>query len=144
MASIRKRGKSWEAQVRMRGWEPLTRNFTTKADAIQWASEREAEMRRGTFIDTTSLRSLNGGISVFLCSNLGNGPAGTQACPNPSGSVRGTITAANVIGPAGQEGIGAGEFDKLAQALRAGVAYVNVHTQQFPGGEIRAQLRIDD
>ena len=22
-----------------------------------------------------------GGISVFLCSNLGNGPAGTQACP---------------------------------------------------------------
>ena len=26
-------------------------------------------------------RSVNGGISVFLCSNLGNGPAGTQTCP---------------------------------------------------------------
>ena len=26
-------------------------------------------------------KKVNGGISVFLCSNLGNGPAGTQACP---------------------------------------------------------------
>src|SRR6185503_4085564 len=24
---------------------------------------------------------VNGGITVFLCTNLGNGPAGTQACP---------------------------------------------------------------
>ncbi len=24
---------------------------------------------------------VNGGVSAFLCSNLGNGPAGTQACP---------------------------------------------------------------
>src|SRR5687767_879197 len=26
-------------------------------------------------------RAFNGGISAFLCSNLGNGPAGTPACP---------------------------------------------------------------
>jgi hypothetical protein len=25
----------------------------------------------------------NGGIAVFLCANLGNGPAGTQLCPAP-------------------------------------------------------------
>src|SRR5215470_16126309 len=37
----------------------------------------------------------NGGISVFLCSNLGNGPAGTQACPPPPATVRGTIVAAD-------------------------------------------------
>src|SRR4029450_5403155 len=30
---------------------------------------------------------VNGGISVFLCSNLGNGPAGTPACPSPGGTV---------------------------------------------------------
>ena len=35
-------------------------------------------------------KSVNGGISVFLCSNLGNGPAGTQPCPQ-SGTVTGTI-----------------------------------------------------
>ena len=35
---------------------------------------------------------VNGGISVFLCTNLGNGPAGTQACPQ-EGTVTGTFTA---------------------------------------------------
>jgi hypothetical protein len=81
---------------------------------------------------------VNGGISAFLCSNLGNGPAGTQACPE-SGTVTGTIAAADVVGPTAQ-GIAAGEFEELVAAIRAGVAYVNVHTATFPGGEIRGQL----
>ena len=42
-------------------------------------------------------------------------------------------------GPTGQ-GIDAGQFDELLDALDAGVTYVNVHTQPYPGGEIRAQL----
>ena len=29
---------------------------------------------------------VNGAISVFLCTNLGNGPVGTQACPQPPAS----------------------------------------------------------
>jgi integrase len=61
MATFRKRGTtrpfSWEAQVRVRGWPAQTKTFPTKADAEQWASEREAEMRRGTFVDTSSLRA---------------------------------------------------------------------------------------
>ena len=85
-------------------------------------------------------RRVSGGISVFLCSNLGNGPAGTAPCPGTtSGEVTGTITAAQVIGPVPQ-GITAGEFDELLDAIRAGVAYVNVHTSTFPAGEIRGQL----
>ena len=40
-----------------------------------------------------------GGISVFLCTNLGNGPAGTQACPQESGRITGTIATVDVIGP---------------------------------------------
>jgi hypothetical protein len=86
--------------------------------------------------------SQSGGISVFLCTNLGNGPAGTQACPTPSGTVTGTITPADVIGPAGQ-GIAAGEFDELVSAIRAGYTYANVHSQERMAGEIRAQLEDD-
>lgn len=83
-------------------------------------------------------RYQNGGISVFLCTNLGNSP-GTQACPSPAGTIRGTFTAANVIGPAAQ-GIAAGEFDELLKAIEEGATYVNIHTTQYPGGEIRGQI----
>ncbi len=79
-----------------------------------------------------------GGISTFLCTNLGNGPAGTQACP-ASGTITGVLTAADVIGPATQ-GIGVGEFQELADAIEANTAYVNVHTALNGGGEIRGQL----
>lgn len=82
--------------------------------------------------------SQSGGISVFLCSNLGNGPAGTPACP-ASGTVGGTIEADDVIGPAAQ-GIAPGELDELLSAVRAGAAYVNVHSTLYPGGEIRTQI----
>jgi hypothetical protein len=84
--------------------------------------------------------SQTGGVSVFLCTNLGNGPAGTQACPttNP-GVVTGTLHAADVIGPAGQ-GIAAGEFGELLAAIRADTTYANVHSTLYPGGEIRSQL----
>ena len=84
-------------------------------------------------------RHVNGGIAAFLCSNLGNGPAGTQPCPAPPASISGTITAADVVGPAGQ-GVAAGEFDELVRAIRRGVAYANVHSTKFPGGEVRSQL----
>jgi hypothetical protein len=81
----------------------------------------------------------SGGISVFLCSNLGNGPAGTQACPAAPGTITGTLAAVDVIGPAGQ-GVTAGQFGELVAAIRAGSTYVNVHSTLYPAGEIRAQL----
>ena len=84
-------------------------------------------------------KDVNGGISAFLCSNLGNGPAGTQPCPPPPASISGMITAADVVGPAAQ-GVEAGEFDELVRAIRRGVAYANVHSTKFPGGEVRSQI----
>jgi hypothetical protein len=87
----------------------------------------------------------NGDIVVFLCTNLGNGPAGTQTCPvnARSGTVTGVIKPADVLGNASARGLGAGEFEELVRAIRAGAIYVNVHSQTRPGGEIRAQLEDD-
>ena len=84
-------------------------------------------------------RGVNGGITAFLCSNLGNGPAGTQACPPPPARITGTITADQVVGLPAQ-GIDARELDELVDALRAGVAYANVHSETFQNGEIRGQI----
>jgi hypothetical protein len=90
-----------------------------------------------------------GGISVWLCANPALLPPstvippGTQACPLVSGTITGTITTANVIGPNNQ-GIGPGELDELIAAIRAERTYVNVHSTTFPAGEIRSQIDHDE
>ena len=91
-----------------------------------------------------SQRAVNGGISAFLCTNIGGGTATTPACPGPNdGTVEGTLTAADVVGPEGQ-GIEPGAFGELVDAIKAGVTYANVHSTKWPAGEIRAQLEDDD
>jgi len=87
--------------------------------------------------------SVNGSIVIWLCGTATNpGPAGTQTCPQ-SGTITGTITAANVIAAStASQQIAAGELAEVLAAIRAGAAYANVHTTPLsPGGEIRGQIR---
>ena len=85
-------------------------------------------------------RGVNAGVIVFLCSDLGNGPQGTPGCPDPPATIKRTVRAADVVGPEDQ-GIDPGEFRELIRAMRAGATYANVHTEKYPGGEIRGQIR---
>jgi hypothetical protein len=83
-----------------------------------------------------------GGISIWFCANnppITAAPAGTQACPDSPATITGTITAADVVGPAGQA-VPAGAFADVVRAIRSGNAYVNVHSTSAPGGEIRGQI----
>ena len=84
-------------------------------------------------------RTNSGPVVVFLCTNLGNGPAGTPTCPANGGTVTGTLTAASVRPVAGQN-VSAGDFAAVLRILRSRDGYVNVHTVNFPGGEIRGQV----
>ena len=71
------------------------------------------------------------------------GPIAVNLLPTPPAAgifngvlATGTITAAQVIN---------GEtFATLAAKIRAGTAYINVHTVAFPDGELRGQLAVDD
>ena len=76
---------------------------------------------------------------ILLCGG-GSQPAWPAAT---SGTISGTITAANVSGPTSQ-GIAAGDLTSALEAVREGNAYANMHSQMFPLGEIRGQVRRGD
>lgn len=88
--------------------------------------------------------AVNGGVFLWLCgSAAAPGPAGTPACPANGGTVsRSGVTAADIQGLAAQN-LPAGDFAGALSIIAAGDAYVNVHTTNFPGGEIRGAVRSD-
>jgi CHRD domain len=53
------------------------------------------------------------------------------------------ITGGNVLAIAAQ-GMPASDFDALVDLLVSNTAYANVHTTNFPAGEIRGQIRKPD
>jgi hypothetical protein len=82
------------------------------------------------------------GISSVLFGHIHSAPAGVNGpirvtlFPGPTTGtvdgvlVQGTFTAADVKGIT---------FDALIAEMKAGNSYVNFHTTQFPGGEVRGQ-----
>jgi hypothetical protein len=86
---------------------------------------------------------VNGAISIWLCTDLGNLPATLPAVPLcadflPTLQLTGTRTAAD-LDPGGIYGT----FASLVAGLIAGNTYMNVHTVANPGGEIRGQIGVE-
>jgi CHRD domain len=149
-------GGSSRSNVRLIGYQEVPSVSTAASgefkakirdDRIEWTlSYRDLEGAVQQAHIHFGQKAVNGGITVFLCTNLGNGPAGIQPCPAPPATITGTILAADVspnipaTAAARTQGINTGEFAELVAAIRAGVTYANVHSTTWPGGEIRAQL----
>jgi hypothetical protein len=84
-----------------------------------------------------------GGIMIWFCANnppITNAPVGTQACPAAPATITGTITAADVVGPATTQAVPVGSFEDAIRAIRSGNAYANVHSTSATGGEVRGQI----
>ena len=45
MGCVRRRGKSWNAQVRVAGWQSFTRSFNKKSDAVRGVQELEQTLK---------------------------------------------------------------------------------------------------
>ena len=45
MGSLRKRGKTWNAQVRVSGWRSFTKSFKSKSDALCWIKALESNIK---------------------------------------------------------------------------------------------------
>ena len=76
---------------------------------------------------------VNGPIRIALYPRPGVNFAPTATASVDGVLLQGTFQASDVVGIT---------FDQLLADMRAGTAYANVHTTQFPGGEIRGQVRL--
>lgn len=84
---------------------------------------------------------VNGGVSVWLYPER----PPVQLIPGTTNGVlmTGTITQADLdaLKPAGTDTRPIQTMEQLIAAMVAGNTYANVHTDQFPGGEIRGQIK---
>ncbi len=85
-------------------------------------------------------RGENGPVILWLCNTSATPPTGIPGpplCPDGTGVVSGTLTAADLVA---RPADGIETFADAVAAIRAGNTYVNVHTEQFGPGEIRGQI----
>ncbi len=149
------------------GDPPAAKNFGTHLDGGEEVPARETQAQGQAIFklsaDETSInyKVIVANIDNVVASHIHLGPAGANgpvvaflAGPfSPGGGPangilgQGTITTANLVGP-----LAGASIATLAALMRDGMIYVNVHTNDgvapadtgpgdFPGGEIRGQVR---
>lgn len=59
MATIRKIGLRWQAQVRKTGFKSITKSFQSKVDAQRWSLMTESKIEQRQFVDTSNASKLS-------------------------------------------------------------------------------------
>ena len=145
-------GKGQEFEARLTGAEevpPVMTDTSGKAEIVFNEDETKADyeltVRKGVRVTQSHIhcapKGVNGPIVVFLAGfhNRGWDVDGSWI-------ENATVTDANVIPPAagGPCPHVINNLRDLAEAIRQGNTYANVHTVANPGGEVRGQLRAED
>jgi len=73
----------------------------------------------------------NGGIFISMCGSFGPPPIPVETCGGPGHPAKGSIS------------LSEDQVAELMTAIAENRAYVNVHTNFAPGGEVRGQLVIN-
>lgn len=129
MATIRKRGSSWQAQVRREGYPPLSKSFTSKTDAAAWARDRERAIDRAELPPT--IRDLKGHSVGDLLSRYRESVTPTKRGAGPERYRIGTLLAHSLS----RTGL-----DKLTPALVA--QYRDDRLKRVKSGTVRRELAI--
>ena len=102
---------------------------------------------------TLSYKLIVANIENVLMSHIHLAPAGSNgnivvwlypSAPPPQlipGRTQGVLAEGEITSADLVNDLAGADLEDLLDAIRAGNAYVNVHTSQFPPGEIRGQLR---
>ena len=86
-------------------------------------------------------KDTTGGIAAFLCSDLGNGPAGTPPCPPAPGQLTGVIDGADVQSDLPLQGVPPGVNCGPDRRPEAGLSPTSTYTpSESPAGEIRGDV----
>ncbi len=70
-----------------------------------------------------------------------NGPVGVTLFSGDPTTVRGVLASGVIDSPDADNACEWGDLDDVMEAMANGLAYVNVHTLEYPAGEIRGQIR---
>ena len=116
--------------------DELYAQWRAKPLVARWLTPRAAERRwrrgaEGEEVVARRLAALDSSWHVLHSVPVGNRDSDIDHVVIGPGGV--------APAPAGQ-GIEPGAFAEIAAAIKAGIAYANVHTTKWPAGEIRGQL----